>query len=577
MNTIKRTIVSLCLGATLVFLSCERSLDDINISPNSLPDREIDIKYVLTGVLTQSARISAEITYSSGELSGANQYLQRDFTSFASNTYEWQGMGFSRFFRPIKDSDYIFHRAETEKEGDEKNYYQAVALIMKAYWFGFLTSAFGDIPYSKAMQGEKGGDEFFKPAYDPQKDVFVGILNDLKTANELLKNVALVRSAVDADVMFKGEGQKWRKFANSLRLRYQMRLSQKSDTGINPAAGVKEILDNPAENPIMTVNGDNAAIQFVGTDNVNSWLGGPINYRLRSEFYRRKPASTIVNKLIELQDPRLTAWIRPVDVQIAQGSENTVALENGVVKRYTTLNIAAINSDDDPENDINTAMFVGLGVATTSPNEYNLGGTVSVYRDRISGLNSSIYLGEASNPHISYLSDRYAQNTHPLAPLVLMSCAEVDFLRAEAAHRQWVNGGVLDYVKSGVRNSFTQHGIQDGAPNAVYDAAGNRLVAFRLNDYLDSLEGRYALAANKLEVVMTQKWIAMWMSTDAWFDVRRTGLPDLNQNIISGSRGKLTPLRFWYEDAFNEREMLQAVGRLQPAENNHWAKMWLLQ
>ena len=52
----------------------------------------------------------------------------------------------------------------------------------------------------------------------------------------------------------------------------------------------------------------------------------------------------------------------------------------------------------------------------------------------------------------------------------------------------------------------------------------------------------------------------------------------LNQNIISGTRGQNTPLRFIYSDAYNEANMLDAVNTgLSPAENDQWSQMWLLQ
>ncbi len=577
MNSFRRIFRWLPLCLVLVSFSCERTLDEINTSSNTLPDKEIDIKYVLTGVITQSAKISTDIMYGGGELSAATQYLQRDFTSYEENNYEWGGMGFATYYRPIKDSDYIYQRAGAEKTGEEKNYYQAVALIMKAYWYGFLTSAFGDVPYSKAMQAENGGSEFLKPTYDAQKDVFMGIMEDLKTANELLKSVTICKSAVDADVMFRGDGAKWRRFANSLRLRYNIRLSEKSGAGISPSSEIKAMVSNKSEYPLMEANSDNAAIRFIGTDRVNSWLGGPINYSLRSEFYRRKPAATIVNKLVSLNDPRLTAWIRPVDVQIVQGTTNEITLENGAVKRYTNLDIEGRNTDDIPENDINTNLFVGLGIALSSPTQYNLANSVSAYRDKIAALDSKIYLGEAYNPHVSYLSDRYAQNTNPLVPAVLMSCAEVKFLLAEAAHRGWIDGGALTHYINGVKSSLEQHGITDGAAKAVYDRKNNTLIAFDRALYLSNIEKVYEGASNKLEPIMDQKWIALWMSGESWFDWRRVGLPDLNKNIISGSRGQNTPIRFWYEDAFNEKEMVQAVSKLVPATNNQWSKMWLLQ
>ena len=53
---------------------------------------------------------------------------------------------------------------------------------MRSFWYGYLTSLYGDIPYSEAMQAEQG---IFMPVYDNQR-YLQGILDDLKSANELL-------------------------------------------------------------------------------------------------------------------------------------------------------------------------------------------------------------------------------------------------------------------------------------------------------------------------------------------------------------------------------------------------------
>lgn len=563
----------------VVFLlsSCNESLDETNISPNNLPDSEVDIKFVFTGIVTKSAQISTEFIFRAGELSAATQYLQRDFTSYEENNYDWGSKSFNSVYEPIKDSQYIFDRAELEKTGDEKNFYQAVSLIMKSYSYGFLTSAFGDIPYSKAMQAELGGEEYFQPVYDAQKDVFIGILEDLITANTLLQNVGVVSSAVGADVVFQGDGMKWRKFANSLRLRFYMRLSQKSGLGINPSEEVSKIISDANQYPIMNDNSDNASVDYIGTDANNSWPGGPLNFSLRSEFYRRKPSATIVDELIALNDPRLITWVKPVDVQLMQGATNEIVLENGLVKRYIDLDIDAINSDGDSENDINTNLFVGLSIALTSPNDFNLGGTVNDVRDDISALDENIYLGEASNPHASYLADIYAENSNALVQSVFMSCAEVKFILAEASLRGWIVGNAYDYYTNGIEKSFEQYKITDGAPSAVYDKDNQSFISFNKADYLANTQSIYNNSSNKLESIISQKWIALWMTSESWFDWRRTGFPNLNENILFGTNGQNTPVRFWYDDIYNENNMIDAVNKLQPATNDQWSHMWLTQ
>lgn len=195
--------------------------------------------------------------------------------------YQWGAKDFSSFYEPIKDSNYIFQRAELEKSGETENYYQAVALILKSYWFGFMTLSFGDMPYTNAQQTEIGGDEFFKPVYDEQKVIFSGILQDLEQANTLLKNAGVCAEAVDADVMYKGDALKWRKFANSLSLRFYMRLSEKISTDFDPAANIAKMVNNSGEFPILDSNESNASISFVGTDDINSWIGGPLYFSFR--------------------------------------------------------------------------------------------------------------------------------------------------------------------------------------------------------------------------------------------------------------------------------------------------------
>ncbi|WP_405608834.1 SusD/RagB family nutrient-binding outer membrane lipoprotein [Polaribacter sp. Asnod1-A03] len=572
-NIITITLLMIMLIAT----SCSESFDDINTSPNTLPDTEVDIKFVLTGVISKSAQIATTMSYEWGHLSAATQYLQRDFTSYEENNYQWGTIDFSNFYEPLKDSEYIFERAENEKSGEVKNYYQAVALIIKSYQYGFVTSAFGDVPYSKALQAENGGDEFFKPVYDTQKEVFIGILNDLKEANTLLANTGVITEASDSDVLYSGDGQKWRKLANSLSLRFYMRLSEKSDSDINVSSEIAAIVNNPSEFPILESNDDNAVVSYIGTDSDNSWPGGALNWSNRSEFYRRKPSSTIVNDLIALNDPRLTKWVKAVDVQLAEGTTNEVKLENNRVKRYVNLDINAINSDDNLENDINTSLFVGLPIALSAPNDFNLGGTLSDVLTDISNLDENIYLNAAANPHTSYLTDMYSENNSELVKSILMTSAEVKFLLAEASYRGYISNDAYQYYKEGIELSFDQYQIFNGDADAVYDEVNNTLVVFDQEEYIANVKQIYDNAEDKLESIIHQKWIALWLTTESWFDFSRTGYPDLNNNIISGTKGQQTPVRFLYTDAYNEENMLNAINNLQPAVNDQWSNMWLLQ
>src|SRR5690606_2092732 len=92
---------------------------------------------------------------------------------------------------------------------------------------------------------------------------------------------------------------------------------------------------------------------------------------------------------------------------------------------------------------------------------------------------------------------------------------------------------------------------------------------------------------NGLESIIEQKWIASWTAAaEAWFDYRRTGLPDLQTGAVA-KRGAL-PLRFYYhfedEISKNTANAEAAISRLEPTDykgtdvsnNSAWSKMWLL-
>ena len=98
--------------------------------------------------------------------------------------------------------------------------YTALSKFFRAYYFYELTLRFGDIPYSEALKGEESS--IYAPVYDEQKDVFAGILNELKEADDILASDG---SVIDGDIIYNGDGNKWRKLINSFRLKVLMTLS----------------------------------------------------------------------------------------------------------------------------------------------------------------------------------------------------------------------------------------------------------------------------------------------------------------------------------------------------------------
>ena len=138
--------------------------------------------------------------------------------------------------------------------GDESNPYYGVSLILKSWMFSLVTDAYGDAPYSEA--GKAKLDAVYQPVFDKQEDIYNGILADLKKANEVLASAG---TNLAGDILYGGGGSaiiKWRKLANTLRIRYLIRISKKRDV----SAELQAIFNDPVNNPIFESNADNAEL-----------------------------------------------------------------------------------------------------------------------------------------------------------------------------------------------------------------------------------------------------------------------------------------------------------------------------
>jgi hypothetical protein len=96
----------------------------------------------------------------------------------------------------------------------------AIARIMKAWVFARLTDIYGDIPYSESCLPQE--EAVYNPKYDTQQSIYKDLFKELKEAAAQLD--ASKESYGAADLIYKGDVTKWKKLANSLRLRLALRV-----------------------------------------------------------------------------------------------------------------------------------------------------------------------------------------------------------------------------------------------------------------------------------------------------------------------------------------------------------------
>jgi len=289
----KTTIFSLALSA-LLFFGCDSKFDETNVNPNdptSVPAERLMPHGIYTAVNGVIGTLGLDVGNDWAQHMARIQYTEIDQFSFTSDTQDtpWRNL----YNESLADFQKIY---ELGKTGSNENY-QAIGLIMRSYVFLVLTDVYGDIPYSESLKGTTAG--VVAPKFDMQKDVYAGLVNDLKTASDLI-NTKTVSS--EGDILFGANMTKWKKFANSLSLRLLNRMLGKTGLSIDPAAEMARILSNPTKYPVMTSNADIAQLVYLARPNNN-----PINENRRTRDDHRVSA-TMMTKLTALSDPRIDVY-----------------------------------------------------------------------------------------------------------------------------------------------------------------------------------------------------------------------------------------------------------------------------
>lgn len=148
----------------------------------------------------------------------------------------------------IKNSVDVIRR--TANDPEKVNIYN-MARVLHVQLAQRLTDYYGDIPYSEAALGYY--DHNLKPAYDKQEDIYKDFLKELKEAAEGF-DASKPRSQYD--LIYGGDIEKWRKYANTLRLRVAMRLVK-----VDPTLAQQEAED-AIRSGLFTSNSDNAMVVF---------------------------------------------------------------------------------------------------------------------------------------------------------------------------------------------------------------------------------------------------------------------------------------------------------------------------
>lgn len=348
-----------------------------------------------------------------------------------------------------------------------------LAAIWKAFVMYQLADAWGPIPYTEAGSGKD------VVPYESLKDIYYNIFRDVSAAVNFL--TAEVQKNPDfnvfgmGDIIYKGKIALWIKFANTMRLRLAVRISN-----IDPDKAKAEA-EAAVKGATMDSNEDNAwIVDLPSFNNVENGLA-----RVNTGYSNVMSAS-MESFLKGYNDPRLPIYFSPVENQ-------------------------------------------GL---TSAPPEIlsNVGG----YHGLMAGYSNSdyVYYRLYSRPGPMWVGKNVVTTE---VPINIKFSSETYFLKAEGAWRGWNMGGTAEeFYKKGIELSLTQwlKGITTANVNA-YIQGTTPPVAPDCFPYTDpattDIPVKFSADKNKqFEQIITQKWLALYPdSWEAWAEYRRTRLPKI--------------------------------------------------
>ena len=511
-----KLILGLLLAAGLIW-SCTKDFEELNTNPNSPVD--VPAINIFTNAVVNSigGQLGGWIQHTylgvwcqqwcKVQYIDEDRYMPRDMSGYFQGPYTGELKNLTIVINKTSEA------GETSLEG--------AARALRVWIFSYLTDVWGDVPYSEALQGFNV-DGTITPKYDRQEDIYNDLIAQLEEANTLLTGTT--ENFGGGDLIYGGDPVKWRKFANSLKLRllnraagtpwtftYDM-VGTQPDVTTTPGAAalanadtkIGEMLADPATYPIFTSNDDDASLSYPGL---------PYRNPIFNALYTRTDqavSQTMVNWLLARQDPRIHIYAQPTPNSVATPPLQYIGFQNGR-------------------------------------------GVTSAYFPETSLLGTKIAYNETS-------------------PLYVLTYDETQFTVAEYQMRKGNDAAAQAAYEAGIEASMARWGCADGAtvrPSWGSDNSFTYASTGQVVDYAaylaDPLVAWGGTDAQKFQKICEQRWAAIFgEGVQAYSEIRRTGYPErIFEYELEGAYYEHMglPIRLQYalsEDTYNSDNLAQA-------------------
>lgn len=446
----------------------------------------------------------------------------------------------------------------------------AALRIHRVHLMDVITDTYGDAPCTQAGLSFLEG--IALPEYETQEEIYDFFFKELEAC---VAQLGTGTDRIGGDVTsMKGSAEAWRKYANSLRMRLAMRISD-----VNPAKAKEEFEKAlTAEGGYITSSADDAYVIYL--DGPFTLYEGSVDLDFRVNalgeiLYGQDPTnptfvcSTFFNIMNDNNDPRLYRICR--HYLNTKRSDMSPDREWNVDVTDEVLAYLDRASDTEHPNNPGAAWYNDWINAPANSEIPTLEKLVALYPE--AGFDGSNYNARMMRPFLSIDFEM------PDRPGTLINSAEVEFLLAEAKLKGWnVSGDVESHFKAGVKAAMIWL-------NDHYLQPAMKISNEEIDSYIDNLMEQEVLTTNAKEAINTQAWILHMMNpSEAWANLRRSDYPvlmdrtQLSRFDFTGDANMQTPTRLTYpvdEKKYNKQHYQEAIRRMNSEQGDDWHhRLW---
>ncbi len=222
---------------------CKDEFFDVNANPNnpavSTPKLTLPVAQQELAVMhgTRLTYLGQFIMYNWATPS--NWSANQDFARYNITANFYGDIFENSYTGPLKNLTYVENYNDATGVVDY-SLYKGMSTILKAFQYQTLVDLYGDVPYTEAnLRGTNP-----TPVYDKAEDIYKDNIKKLTEVVGMLSAApANAENPGNQDIMFQGNVTKWQQFANTLKLRYLLRLTNTGQDALI-TAGIQEIMAN---------------------------------------------------------------------------------------------------------------------------------------------------------------------------------------------------------------------------------------------------------------------------------------------------------------------------------------------